>query len=82
MVVRTNDGKQSIDSSTAQALRQAFADSGKSIKRLSVESGIAYASCHGLICGTRDLHVSTADKLAAALGFRLVLRPIRRKRKA
>lgn len=82
MVVKTNNGKQKGDSSTAEALQQAFIDSGLSIKRWSVVSGVAYASVHGFVCGSRDLHLSTADKLAGALGLKLVLRPIRRKRKA
>ena len=74
--------QREINSAALDALRKAFADSEKSIKRWSVESSVPYSICHGLDNGTRDLTMTTAQKLALALGFELVLRPIQRKGKA
>lgn len=74
--------QREISSAALDALRKAFVDSGLSIKRWSIQSGVPYASVHSVANGERDATATTMSKLATALGFELVLRPIRRKGKA
>jgi len=64
----------------ADLLRATFRKSGLSVKRLAIESGVAYASVHGFMAGDRDAALSTACRLCRVLG--LELRPIRRRKKA
>ena len=63
----------------ADLIRQTFADSGMSLKRLSVRSGVPYACVHGFFTGKRDPALSTIQKWADELGLEFVLK--RRKRK-
>ncbi len=60
--------------SMADIIRRAFRESGLSIKRLSVLSGVPYSACHGLLTGNRDVHISTVEKLSKVLGLKLVRR--------
>lgn len=60
--------------SMTDVIRRAFRESGLSIKRLSVLSGVPYASCHGLLTGNRDIHISTLERLSKDLGLELVRR--------
>lgn len=53
------------------SVREAFRRSGLSVKRLSVLSGVPYASAHAFVAGDRDPRASTLEKLAAALGLTL-----------
>lgn len=82
VMVTGNTQTRQIDSSTAETLRRAFIDSGLSIKRWSVQAGTPYATTHAIACGSRDVLTATADKLAGALGMKLVLEPVRRERRA
>lgn len=59
-------------------LKEAFRASGWSILKLAKTAGIAYCAAHGFATGTGDLKLSTASRIAAALG--LELRPIRRRK--
>jgi len=51
------------------ALRQAIEASGKSANQLQVESGVSHTVINRFLKGERDLRLSTADKLAAAVVF-------------
>ncbi len=57
-------------------IRATFRKSGLSVNELSHRSGVPYASVHGLIAGTRDPALSTADKICKVLGLKLS--PVRR----
>lgn len=65
-----------------ELLRAAFADSGKSLKRVSVESNVPFASVHRCMTGDSDVLTETASKMLTAMGMEIVIRPVRRKRKA
>lgn len=62
----------------ADLIQRTFRKSGLSIKRLSVLSGVPYASAYGVVNEGRDPALSTAAKLCRTL--RLELRPVARKR--
>lgn len=62
-----------------EVLRQALADSGKPLLKVSNEAGIARASLIRFLRGERSLRLDCADNLAAYLG--LELRPMAGKRK-
>ena len=73
--------KSNPESEMGKILREAFRASGLSVRALSIQSGVYYASVHATMNGTRDPSLSTVSKLSAVLG--LELRPVRRgKRKA
>ena len=56
----------------ADTIRQAFRDSGLSLKRLSVRSGVPYACVHGFFTGNRDPALSTIQKWCRVLDLELV----------
>ncbi len=56
----------------AATIRAAFRKSGLSILALTKRADVQYASTHGFLCGDKDIRLSTATKLAGALGLRLV----------
>ena len=58
--------------SLADSIRAAFQRSGLSVKRWAEAANVPYASVHAFAAGTRDPQVSTLEKLAVALGLRLV----------
>ncbi len=62
----------------ADVIRASFKQSGLSIKQLSLRSGTAYASTHGLIVDDRDITIATADKLCRTLGLELIQRKKRK----
>jgi len=64
--------------SLSEQLRQAIADSGMSLHRISIESGVAYAVVHGFANGDRDIAFSSAEKIAVLFGMRLTV-PTRKK---
>ncbi len=57
--------------SMTQTLRHAMHDSGLSIKRLSVLSGVPYAAVHRFYKAEGDIQLATADKLASVVGLEL-----------
>ena len=61
----------------AEQLRAAFTKSGLSRFELARRAGVSYAIVHRFIGGNRDITISTASKLADALG--LELRPAKRR---
>ena len=63
----------------ARLIRQAFRESGMSLKRLSDLSGTRYASVHAFFTADRDPQLSTIQKWCDVLG--LALRPAKRKRR-
>ena len=56
----------------ADSIRAAFQRSGLSVKKWAETAGVPYASAHAFAAGTRDPLVSTLERLATALGLRLV----------
>ena len=57
----------------ADIIRTAWHKSGLSMKALSVQAGVPYASVHGVLTGDRDPHLSTAEKMCRVLGLTLVM---------
>lgn len=55
----------------SESLRAAIEKSGLSVYRLSKESGVQATMIHMFLRGEKDLRLSTADRLAAALGLKL-----------
>jgi len=56
-------------------LKRAMAESGKTRYRLAKESGVAESALCRLVSGERGLSVEAAEKLADAMGLRVVLQP-------
>lgn len=63
-----------------ELIREAFRESGLSMKRLAEKSDSHYASIHGFLVTGRDLKLTTAQRVCAVLG--LELRRTRRRAKA
>ena len=59
-----------------EILRQAFRESGMSLKRLSDLSGTHYASVHAFFTAERDPQLSTIERWCQVLG--LEMRPVLR----
>ena len=55
-----------------ELLKQAYKESGLSMKALSERSGTSYASVHAVFTGNRDPQLSTVEKLSKVLGLSLV----------
>ena len=62
----------------ADQLRQAIDQSGMSRYRVSQLSGISEAVLSRFATGQTDLTLSNTDKLCAALGLQVVLKPTRK----
>ena len=56
----------------AEQLREAIRKSGKTAYQLSQESGVSQAVLSRFLGGTRDITLSTADKLCDVLGLDLL----------
>ena len=69
--------KTNPNSDMGELIRERFRKSRMSIKRLAKRAGVPYAAAHGVVRGTRDPMLSTANKLCKVLG--LELRPMRRR---
>lgn len=52
-----------------ELLRQSIRESGKSVDTLSQESGVSAVLIACFLSGERDIHLTTADKLAHSLGL-------------
>lgn len=62
-------------------IREAFNESGWSIKQLSKRSNVPYASCHGLLTRAYDPNLSTVEKVCRVLGLKLSAQRPKRKGK-
>ena len=60
------------DNELADVLRAACRESGLSLKKLSDQSGVPYASLHAFMKGQRDIALGTAARLCKVLRLRLV----------
>ena len=63
--------KSNPDNELADVIHTAFQASGLSVRRLAVESDVAYASAHGFLVGNCDISLGTAARICKALGLRL-----------
>ena len=52
-------------------LRVAIRNSGKTVYRIALESGVSHPVILRFLSGERDIRLATAEKLAAALGLTL-----------
>lgn len=60
----------------ADTMRRAFERSGMSVRALSLQAKIPYASAHGFTRSRRNISLETLTKICEVLG--LELRPVRR----
>lgn len=58
-------------------IRRAIESSGKSRYRIAKESGVSASQLSRLVSGERRLTVETIEKLAASLGLRISIEPVR-----
>jgi ribosome-binding protein aMBF1 (putative translation factor) len=56
----------------SEPLKTAIAESGKSLRRLAKEANVSAIVLAQFVAGQRDLRLATAEKLAKALGLKLV----------
>ena len=56
-------------SSLGELLRQSIRESSKSVDTLSHESGVPAVLIASFLSGNRDIHLTTADKLAHSVGL-------------
>lgn len=57
--------------SVEDTLRKAIVDSGQSLRKLSMSTGMERVIIRNFLTGKGTLYLSTADKLAAHLGLEL-----------
>jgi len=57
-------------------LIEAIAESGLSVRQLSIRSGAHYQTVHGFVHHDRDIGIGSISKLCRVLGLRL--RPVKR----
>jgi hypothetical protein len=55
----------------SEALRQAVAESGKTLYRVSKDSGVPYACLHRFVVGHQAVSMGALDKLCVYLGLEL-----------
>jgi hypothetical protein len=64
--------------SLSDLLRRSIQESGRTIEEIAGDSGISPAVIAGFISRTRDIHMTTADRLARSLGLnKSSTRPVR-----
>lgn len=66
---RESSGRQ--PSLLRELLQKSIRESGKSVDALSHESGVPAVLIASFLSGERDIHLTTADKLAHSLGLEL-----------
>jgi len=71
--------KTNPDNELGNVIRAAFHRSKLSIRRVSVESGVPYASAHGFLSGRCDVALGTAARICSVLGLRLTADKRKRK---
>ena len=64
-----------------KAIKAAIAASGETRYRIAKESGVTQGQLSRLVSGERGLTIESVDKLADALGYKIVLIPKRRNKK-
>ncbi len=68
--------RTNVSGPLSEALKQAIRASGKSVAQIADESGIALNVVSRFLSGQGDIHMATADRLAAAVGLKpSVVRP-------
>jgi plasmid maintenance system antidote protein VapI len=55
----------------SEVLLREILDSGKSLYRVSKDSGVPYATLHRFVCGKRAVSMAALDKLCLYLGLKL-----------
>jgi hypothetical protein len=73
------DTMRKTDNPMANLIRATFRRSGLSVKRLSQEAGVPYASAHGFMAGQRDPTLGTVARVCDVLD--LELRPVPKSRR-
>jgi hypothetical protein len=63
--------------SWTQQVRSALSDSGQTIYRVSIETGISAGKLHGFAFSGKNLSVENLEILGKYLGFRLVRKPVK-----
>ena len=61
-----------IPDSLSQALKKSLQESDKTVYQIAKEAGVSQIMISRFLSGERDIRMATADKLAHALGLRLV----------
>jgi hypothetical protein len=56
----------------SQQLRRAVRQSGRTLYRVSKDSGLSYPALHRFAAGKKGLSLDSLDRLCAYLGLRLV----------
>jgi len=64
--------RASASSVLRDPLKEAIAQSAKSVEQLAHEAGVSQAVLAQFLAGQRDLRLATAEKLANVLGLRLM----------
>ncbi len=64
-----------------EQLRKAAQASGLSMLALAEQSGLRYMSVHRFMARNAGLTVESCERLAQALGLKVVLRPVKRAKK-
>lgn len=60
---------QAQSSSFSELLKRSIRESGRSIDEIAKEAGVSPALLGHFLSGERDIHMTTADKLAGSLGL-------------
>jgi hypothetical protein len=55
--------------SLSELLRRSIRESGRSLDEIADASGVSRIVITGFVCGERDIHMTTADRLARTLGL-------------
>jgi hypothetical protein len=55
--------------SLSELLRRSIRDSGRPLEQIAKDAGISLNVVDAFVSGVRDIHMSTADQLARALGL-------------
>ena len=55
--------------SLSELLRRSILDSGRSIDEIASDAGVSPTVITGFLSGQRDIHMTTADRLARSLGL-------------
>lgn len=60
---------RSHSSSLSELLKRSIRESGRSIDEIANEAGVSPSLLGNFLSGERDIHMTTADKLASSLGL-------------
>lgn len=60
---------RSHSSSLSELLKRSIRESGRSIDEIASEAGVSPSLLGNFLSGERDIHMTTADKLASSLGL-------------